>query len=383
MGEQGRLFFVGGFAVSLAVVATGCAEGDGVEEAELRQVMADAASLDPDSLDADALDEAASMFEMAEDSGASTTSFDPCSLTITRTHQVQTSDGATLELIEKFTPSALFRYPRRSILMLPGTLVTADLWNMDVGGSDTYNALDRAAQEGYFAFAVTYQGYPGSSLAADGKDVTADVLLDQSGEVIEWIRQRRHVPEVDLLGASLGSSLAIALGGDLSPIDPAHVGGIVLTALVYKSVRPEFAETFFSPEILELFLTAPNGYIQTAPELYGAILALAEPDAAAEAAATWPGSYAVGPTLEGFVLPVFDGQYGRARALQVWGTADPITPLEDAQTFQSEYAGPVQLAQIPGGGHAMHLEATRDAQWNASFEFLDEERHDFFLVCAP
>ena len=94
---------------------------------------------------------------------------------------------------------------------MTGTLVTNDQYNSDVTEDGSYNALYRCAQEGFFAVSATYEGYGLSSHPEDGSSVTADRLLLEMGELVEWIRWRRWVRRVDLLGSSLGSTLAVAL----------------------------------------------------------------------------------------------------------------------------------------------------------------------------
>ena len=295
-----------------------------------------------------------------------------CDQVFTREHYVPVGDGATLHVVEKFTLASIATFPNRALLMLTGTLVTNKQYDTDVPGDESYDALVQAARQGYFAYSASYEGYGLSSHPEDGSTVTADRMLVQMGDLVEWIRHRRGVPKVDLMGASLGSSLCVALGGELSPIPRRHVGRIVLTSHVYKEVTPLFQEIFFNPELLAFLQNAPNGYVETGPDAYGLILSHVTPEVGAWAYATFPGEYATGPTLEGFDLPVFDAEYGRAPALQVWGDQDPITPLSDVARFQSEYGGLVDLAVIPGGAHALTLEPTREQMWNAVFAFLDE-----------
>ncbi len=308
-----------------------------------------------------------------------------CDQVFTFEHQVPVGNGVTLRVVEKFSPASVLALPRRAILMLPGTLVSGDMYDMYPDSEHDFNALDRAARAGFFAFAVTYEGYPGSSQPQHGGTVTAERTLQQLGVLVELIRISRLVPRVDLMGASFGSSLATALGGTLSPIPKPHIGRIVLQALVYKEVTPLFQEVFFSPEVQQALLNAPNGYVPTGPEMYGLILAAADPAAAAWGFENFPDLYATGPTLEGFDLPVFDGKYGRAPALQFWGTMDPITPFEDVETFHQEYGGPSELRVMPGAGHAPFIADPElsEAFWSETFEFLDYNPIQFYLVCAP
>jgi pimeloyl-ACP methyl ester carboxylesterase len=284
-------------------------------------------------------------------------------------HHIKVSNGVNLHVLEKFTLKSALRLHRRALLMATGTLVTNQQWNVP----GPYNALDRAARAGYFGFAASYEGYGESSIPTDGKTVTAERLLGELGQVVEWIRHRRLVRRVDMLGASLGSSLAVELGGIHSPINRRHVGRVILTANVYKGVTPFFEAIFFNPEFRAFLESAPNGYLPTAPESYGPVLAFAEPPAAAWVTANIPGVYAVGPTLEGFDLPIFPAQNGRAPALQFWGDQDPITPLSDVQQFQAEYGGRARYSVLPGGGHAPYYEGVKETFWRESLAFLNGE----------
>lgn len=284
-------------------------------------------------------------------------------------HDVRVAPGVHLHVLEKFTARSLLRPERRALLMLTGTLVT----NAQYDAPTPYNSLERAARAGYFGFSASYEGYGESSIPANGAVVTAERLLPEMGQVVEWIRRHRLVRRVDLLAASLGSSLAVELGGTHSPINRRHVGKIVLTANVYKGVTPLFQSVFFTPEFRAFLEGAPNGYVQTPPEAYGLIVLQAEPAAQAYAFSAFPGVYSTGPTLEGFELPVFPAEHGRAPMLQFWGDQDPITPLSDVQQFQSEYGGPACLSTLPGGGHAPNFEPVKETFWSQTFAFLNRD----------
>lgn len=257
--------------------------------------------------------------------------------------------------------------------MLPGTLVTGEMYDLDTDPALRLNALTEAAEAGFFAYAVTYEGYPGSSLPEDGSTVDAERSLDHVAEIVERIRHARGIPRVDVFGTSFGASLAVGLAGTQSPIPTHHVGRVVVQAMVYESVTPLFQATFFSPEVQALFESAPDGYIETDPSVYGLILAGADPDAVAAGNATFPDVYATGPTLEGFELPVIDVTSGVRPVLQLWGDADLITPFEDVQAFATDYGGPHELRVLPGAGHAPYIgdPDTVDAVYGEMFEFLD------------
>ena len=304
-----------------------------------------------------------------------------CDTVFALEHFVDVGDGAVLHVREAFTLDSLLHWPRRALLMLTATVVTNAQWNAAVPGDESFNALARAAHAGFFAFAASYEGYGDSTIPDDGRTVTAERLLDEMGEVVDWIRAERHLPRVDLLGASLGSALAVALGGRHSSINRHHVGRVVVTANVYRGVRPELAPFFFSPELRMMLESAPGGYVTTGPEMYGLVLTAADPAAAAWAFGAFPGTYAVGPTLEGFDLPVFDAADGRAPLLQIWGDADPITPLEDVTAFQDEYGGDASLVVLAGGGHSPYYEPVRDTFWDETFAFLEADE-GVLVTCA-
>jgi len=284
-------------------------------------------------------------------------------------HHIPVAQGVSLHVVEKFTGRSIVRWPHRAALMITATLVTNAQWNAQVPGLPEYNALERAAKQGFFAFSATYEGYPGSSLPTDGASVTAERLLVQHARLVEWIRLTHFVPRVDLFGSSVGSSIAVALGGLSNPIDYTHVGKLVLTAHIYKSVTPGFAAALdFLRPALE---GAPNGYFATFPEFYAPVLSAATPEAAAWAYTAFPATYAVGPTLEAYDLPVFDGPQGRAPSVVFWGDQDPIVPRADADLFQAEYGGPTRLVVLQGGAHAPYLESVRERFWTETFSFLN------------
>lgn len=297
-----------------------------------------------------------------------------CTMVFGSEHHVNVGQGVKLHVLAKHSVRALATYPRRAILMLPPTLATNAMYDAAVPGDGSFNALERAAREGYFAYSLSYEGYGQSTHPANGSTVTAERMLQQAGQVVEWIRQNSLADKVDVFGMSIGSSIAAALGGTQSPIQRSHVGKVVLTSNVYKSVTPFFEQVFFTPEFRAFLESAPNGYIMTEPAAYAPLMSEVVPSAFAWASVKLSGVYATGPTLEGFDLPVFDATRGRAPALQFWGDADPVTPLSDVAAMQADYGGSIRLHVIPNGAHTLHLEAGREELWRETFKFLNEGR---------
>ncbi len=305
-----------------------------------------------------------------------------CDHLVAKQHFVRISHDVRLHVLERYTTASLVASSRRAVLLLPPTLATNAIYDAHVDGDPSYDAMDRIAKDGYFVFAPSYEGYGLSTRPADGSTVTKQRLLGDLGTLVEWIRRTHHVDKVDVFGMSLGASLAIALGGTESSTDPDHIGRIVVASNVYKSVTPFFQSVFFTPEFLAFLESAPNGYIQTTPDAYAPLLSSAEAPAVDWVGQNLVGSYATGPTLEGFDLPPFDAHDGRAPALQFWGTADPVTPPQDVTAFQSDYGGPVQLHVIAGGGHALLLEPGRDELWTSALAFWDAGRPPLPHVCS-
>lgn len=294
----------------------------------------------------------------------------PSGALYTEEHFIASSSGAVLHIVERYSDLSLWQPRPRAILLLTATLATNVQYDARVPGDDSYNALDRLAKAGFHAYALTYEGYGLSSLPSHGAVVTAERLLVQAGDILLWIRDRTGASRVDIMGSSIGSSLAVALGGQGSPVPLHSVGRLVLTSLVHRSVSELMEALLFSPETRAMLEGAPDGYVSIPPEAYFILLSEATPDAAAWAYATFPDVYAVGPTLEGFTLPVVDASAGRRPALQFWGSLDLVTPFGDALQFQEDYGGPVGLAVLEGGGHGPFFEPVREEFWSRTLFYL-------------
>ncbi len=306
-----------------------------------------------------------------------------CDRVVREEKLVSVADGVSLDVLEKRTARGLAAHPRRALLMLPPTLAANRIFDADVPGNPSFDALGRAAQEGYLAFSPSYEGYGLSTHPADGGSVTAQRCLADVEALVEWIRKTHDVDKVDVFGMSIGSSLAVALGGTLEGEAREHIGHIVLASNVYASVTPFFQQAFFNPGLLSFLQSAPNGYVATDASAYAVLLSNAVPSAVTWLDGALPGTYATGPTLAGFRLPVFPAEQGRAPMLQIWGTEDPVTPASDVAAFQAAYGGPASLHVIQGGGHSIAFEAGRDELWTSTFQFLNDGRPSMREVPCP
>lgn len=283
-------------------------------------------------------------------------------------HSVEVGEDVTLHVVELRPRDE--RPEPRALVMIPATLVTNVLFDAETEGEPGLSALERAADAGFHAYALSYQGYGKSSPSADGAAVTFDRCVAHVGRVVEWARKRTGVERVDLLGVSVGSDVAIALGGAASPIDQTHVGKLVLTAMVYRRFSQFVLDNAFTPALQAHLSSLPNGQMETAPEFYDLVLTKVAPPVRQWAARYLPGTYATGPTLAAFDLPMVNAGDGRAPALVFWGDRDPVTTKDDTDDLVREYGASIELEVISGGGHSPFLEPCRDEFWRRTFAFL-------------
>jgi len=284
-------------------------------------------------------------------------------------HTVPVRDGAWLELRERRPPAAWARQPRRAVLMLHGALSHAGQY--DAPGD---SPLDRMARAGFFAFALSYEGEGRSSPTADGAGLTPERLAQQVGDVVEWIRRARGVASVDLLGSSLGSSLAVILGSTESPIDRRHVGRLVLTALVHRSTTPALRQALPAP-VADAADPSSSGFVTTDAATYAPVLRRASPPIARWLGHVLAGRHPVGPVEAASRLPLFRAEDGRAPALLVWSDDDPLMAREDVASFEETYGAPLQAVALPGSGHVPYYEAVREAFWGEVLSFLGARDH--------
>jgi pimeloyl-ACP methyl ester carboxylesterase len=261
----------------------------------------------------------------------------------------------------------------RAALFLPGTLVTGALCELPLqdtppSGGPAGDAFDLAAEYGFTLFSVTYEGYGKSSKPANGKLVTPQRLLADLQALLGWIEREFGASRVDLIGTSVGASLAMALSAQSH--GAARPGRLVLASLTYKTLAPAMRAQVLSPALRQALLAAPDGYLRTEPEHYAPLLAGASPAVAAWAAQRLPGVYAVGPTLAGFDLPIFPASRARGEALTFWGQRDILTPREDHLELQGDFGGVMHSVILPEAGHAPHLEPVRADVWRQTFAFL-------------
>jgi pimeloyl-ACP methyl ester carboxylesterase len=301
-------------------------------------------------------------------------------------HLIDVGEGVLIYVIERFSGRSVLRFPYRALVMLPATLAANNYFDAEVEGDPSFNALHQAASHGFFGFAMSYEGFGESSIPEDGKTVTAERILDHTGDVVEWVRAHRLVPKVDVFGTSIGAGIALAIGGTESPIDYHHINRVAIATNVYKTFTPE-TQAVFTPEFKAFLLGLPGGYFTTTPATYESIFEGMDPAALEWANTNIPGTYPVGPLLEGFELPFFEAAPGRAPLIQFWGSDSPTTPLSDVEQLQNEYGGPHELVVYEGAAHNPILEPVRHQFWDQIEEFLNAGSDEFslcdFVAAAP
>ena len=280
---------------------------------------------------------------------------------LTLTHDVPISDGETLRVREYFTLRSWLRWPKRAVLFLTTTSVTADLWTIPVEG---YNGPWMAAQRGMFAFTVDYIGVgenyrPG----ADALDSTFERNLDALRRVVRYIRYFRAVPRVDLVGESWGGAHATQLAGDA-----ARIRSCVMSSMTYKEIGDP---RFVSPEFIAFLKTLENNYLPADPAMLDAMTPGAPEEVKAYARKTQAGlrlTTQLWQIIE--VLPHFDPSVAAVPGLVISGGAES----SDGRALAADYgSGGAQFYELPNAGHAPRLESLDIAHafWSRVFEFMD------------
>lgn len=279
-------------------------------------------------------------------------------------HDIRVGRGRTVRVTEHFSIRSWLRWRHRGALLLPGTVVTGSFYELDVDG---YRFASDLAREGYFVFAMDYEGTGGSTYPADGASVTHAEIVDAAERVLRVVRLLRWIHRVDAIGESNGAAVAAELCSDRR-----RVRSCVLSSAIYREGTPFFQAAFLDPGFLAFLRSQPNGYLDVTPDLYFNITSRTPPDVTAEILATQPGVYAVAPLLEPTTLPWFDPTRADVPALILQGTEDNIATQADMDALAAEYGsapgarGTATLVRIPGAGHIPRVEpAPSNHTWSS------------------
>lgn len=270
-------------------------------------------------------------------------------------HFLPVGPGRRVHVVETFTVRSWVSWPHRGVLMLPGTLSLASFYNLDVEG---YRFQDTLAREGYFGFAVDYEGSGSSTYPANGYDVTHDYLVAASRSVLQQLRLLRLVPRMDVLGESNGGSIAAELCDDR---DSAR--SCVMASMLYDEGTEFFDAVFLDPGFVWFLMNQPDGYLNAGPEMYFNIASRMSPEVAAETLATQPGRFALGPVVAGMNgLPWFDPTHAQVPGLVIQGTEDNVATQADNDVLAAVYGsapdggGAATVVRIEGAGMIPRVE---------------------------
>lgn len=281
--------------------------------------------------------------------------------------------GRRVHVTETFTIRSWVQWPHRAVLLLPGTFSLGSFYNLDVDG---YRFQDTLAREGYFAFAVDYEGSGSSTYPADGYDVDHDYLVAANRPILQYIRLLRLVPRVDILGESNGGSVAAELCDDRRV-----ARSCIMTSMLYEEGTDFYNAVFLDPGFVYFLLNQPNGYLDAGPELYFNIASRMSPEVAAATLSTQPGRFAMGHVASGLgTLPWFDPTHGQVPALIIQGTEDNVATQADNDALAAAYGsasdggGLATVHRIPGAGLIPRVEPApiNDLFTQAVLDFLAE-----------
>lgn len=231
--------------------------------------------------------------------------------------------------------------------------------NFDLRFED-YSTMEHFARKGWDTFAFDARGY-GKSSEPEGENWSeaVDAVKDLS-VVVEHIRGLRSVKKVHLVGWSWGSQVAALFAQE----HPELTARIVLYGTRWQAYEdaPEAPTERFRTSTLE---DAKSDFIEGCcdPAL---VQAYAEAALAADPASP------NGVFRDYFVhLPIIDPKKLTTPVMVLAGEHEASFSMDDiAPLFQAIAATDKQLAVIPGGGHAVHLEKGRHRWRSTVLSFL-------------
>lgn len=282
-------------------------------------------------------------------------------------HHVPVGDGRALHVTETFTSRAFLRAgPRRAMVMLPGPMTRGDLFNIDVPG---YDAGAIMAERGFFAYAIDFEGHGASTRPTDGRSTSVASQVTAVREVVRYIQRTRGVPRVDLLGESWGGGIAAELARD-----PSSVRSCTLASMIYRTPSAQAAAEA-GPPFRAFLESQPDGYLETVPPIYEALVAGSPPVVAERVRAAQPGRYPIGPLLDFFRLPFVDPSGVAVPLLILHGADDPrAMPSDHADlAAAAPTSAAVKVVVIEGGGHVPRIETAPrcEAFWRAVLQHVD------------
>ncbi|MCG8456860.1 MAG: alpha/beta hydrolase [Holophagales bacterium] len=285
---------------------------------------------------------------------------------LTVEHRVPIGEGRELFVTETFTPASLYRFPRRAMLFLSGSAFRGNHWSIPVEG---YDGTAMAARRGFFAYTVDYLGVGESFRPQDGTEVTFEANLEAMETLIRYIRWRRFVPKVDLVGAGYGGSLAAVLAEDRL-----RVRSTVMSAMLYDV---SIGGPLQDPDFVAMLESAPDGYVFLPGEA-SLIFADDTPQEVLDyVVATQGGTY----PAENFLvatrgLPFYDPGAARVPGLILFGRRDALVGADGMDGLALDYGGSGALLVVnESAGHAPRFESPEIASWywRNTWAFVDPD----------
>ena len=278
-------------------------------------------------------------------------------------HRVPVGGGLELAVTETFTLRSWLRWPRRSVILLSGSVFRGNHFLIPVKG---YDGGALVAQRSGFAFTVDYIGVGDSTKPIDGRLATYEVQKDAIRALVQYIRFFRVVPKVDLVGEGFGGAIAADVAAD-----GRRIRSVSMSAMIYREVG---TGPLADPVFIDGLNNAPDGYFFL-PGESSQIFMQGAPQAALDfVAATQGGFYPINNFLVATQRPFFNPANAQAPGLVLYGVFDFIGVSSDIANLAAEY-GPsgATLVVHPGAGHAPRTESPEVAgwYWNTIFDFID------------
>ncbi len=273
-------------------------------------------------------------------------------------HDVPIADG-TLRLHEFATLRCWLRWPKRAVLFLSGTAVTASGWSIPVEG---YNGPEMAAQRGMLAFTVDFIGVgdnyrPGS----DALDSTFDRNLEALETVVRYIRYFRAIPEIDLVAESWGGAMATQLAADTG-----RIRSCTMSSMTYKAVGNP---VFTSPDFIALLDSLSDNYLPSNPALLEGEMAGAPQEVKDYIFETQTGPRLTAQ-LRQFIdgLPHFDPSVARVPGLVISG----LSEAADGRALAADYGNTGAEFFELDDGHVPRFRSPETVKvfWDHVFELI-------------
>ncbi|MEM8710761.1 MAG: alpha/beta fold hydrolase [Planctomycetota bacterium] len=233
--------------------------------------------------------------------------------------------------------------------------------NFDLRYGD-YSTMERFARAGWRTFAFDARGYglssdPDGAHWSEAKDTVRDLHA-----VVTHLLEGHDVSRVSFVGWSWGSQVAALFAQQY----PDLTGRVVLYGTRWKAfedapdapedrmrtntlddAKSDFVDGCFEPALMEAYAKAAFAADPASPN---------------------------GVFRDYFVnLPIIDPKRLQAPTLLIAGEHEAAQTLEDLQALFAALPTPDrQLAIIPGGGHAVHLEKGRHRWYSTVMSFLRE-----------